>query len=272
MPDFDAWLIAWPPGGQVALHDHGASAGAIRVIEGALTEAVPWRDDGGQLCLARRELHGGTTLGFAPGHVHDVTNESGLHALSLHVYSPALTFMTQYDVTADGLVARDVCWSASGETDAGGSVRHRPPRRRTPEGAGQPVTRADGRRAAGRRTRRDRPGRPFATRRPARGGCPRHRHPPRAPARRGRRLWHRRRRRAQRARVAARSPQRPHPARGHRVTTNRSSWRARRGTPRVSPRRRSESSGSPGPPTWQEDFGPGRPGAPASGEPTVRAG
>ncbi len=118
MPDFDAWLIAWPPGGQVALHDHGASAGAIMVIEGALTEAVPWRDEdeGGQLCLARRALHGGTTLGFAPGHVHDVTNESGLHALSLHVYSPALTFMTQYDMTADGLVARDVCWSASGET------------------------------------------------------------------------------------------------------------------------------------------------------------
>ncbi len=116
MPDFDAWLIAWPPGGQVALHDHGASAGAILVIEGALTEAVPWRDESGQLCLARRALHGGTTLGFAPGHVHDVTNESGLHALSLHVYSPALTFMTQYDMTADGLVAREVCWSASGET------------------------------------------------------------------------------------------------------------------------------------------------------------
>jgi hypothetical protein len=123
MPDFDAWLIAWPPGGQVALHDHGASAGAIMVIEGALTEAVPWRDEDGQLCLARRALHGGTTLGFAPGHVHDVTNESGLHALSLHVYSPALTFMTQYDMTADGLVAREVCWSASGETSRASASR-----------------------------------------------------------------------------------------------------------------------------------------------------
>ncbi len=117
-PDFDAWLIAWPPGGRVALHDHGASAGAIRVMEGALTESVPWRGDGGKLCLARRELVGGTTLGFAPGHVHDVTNESGRHALSLHVYSPALTFMTQFDMTPDGLVARDVYWSASGETTA----------------------------------------------------------------------------------------------------------------------------------------------------------
>ncbi len=122
-PDFDAWLIAWPPGGHVALHDHGASAGAIRVMEGALTESVPLRGDGGKLRLARRELVGGTTLGFAPGHVHDVTNESGLHALSLHVYSPALTFMTQYDMTPEGLVARDVYWSASGETPAASTSR-----------------------------------------------------------------------------------------------------------------------------------------------------
>jgi uncharacterized cupin superfamily protein len=116
-PDFDAWLIAWPPGGQVALHDHGVSAGAVGVIEGALTEAVPWRDDAGRLCLARRELQGGTTVGFAAGHVHDVANESDRYALSLHVYSPALTYMTKYDVTADRLVARDVSWTVLGETD-----------------------------------------------------------------------------------------------------------------------------------------------------------
>jgi Cysteine dioxygenase type I len=119
-PSFDAWLIAWPAGGQVALHDHGPSAGAISVIEGILTEAVPWRDETGHLSLESRELHGGTTLGFAPGHVHDVTNESDGYALSLHVYSPALTVMRRYDMMGECLVAREVCWvAASGEAADG---------------------------------------------------------------------------------------------------------------------------------------------------------
>ena len=102
-PDFDAWLIAWPSGGKVELHDHGNSTGAVSVISGALVEAVPWRDDTGRLSLVRHELQAGATLGFGAGHVHDVTNESDEHALSLHVYSPALTSMTFYEVAGDQL-------------------------------------------------------------------------------------------------------------------------------------------------------------------------
>jgi hypothetical protein len=113
-PDFDAWLIAWPKGGKVELHDHGASTGAVSVISGALVEAVPRHDDAGRLTLVRHELRAGATLGFGAGHVHDVTNESDEHALSLHVYSPALTSMTFYQLTEDELVVRDVAWSADG--------------------------------------------------------------------------------------------------------------------------------------------------------------
>lgn len=114
-PDFDAWLIAWPSGGRVELHDHGPSRGAVSVISGALVEAVPRRDDTGRLSLVRRELHAGTTLGFRAGHVHDVTNESDGHALSLHVYSPALTAMTFYEVAREQqLVVRDVVWTDDG--------------------------------------------------------------------------------------------------------------------------------------------------------------
>jgi predicted metal-dependent enzyme (double-stranded beta helix superfamily) len=113
-PDFDAWLIAWPRGGKVELHDHGVSTGAVSVISGALVEAVPRRDDSGRLTLVRHELGAGATLGFGAGHVHDVTNESDEHALSLHVYSPALTSMTFYELTEDHLVVRDVAWSTDG--------------------------------------------------------------------------------------------------------------------------------------------------------------
>ena len=123
-PDFDAWLIAWPKGGKVELHDHGTSTGAVSVISGALVEAVPRRDDAGRLTLVRHELQAGATLGFGAGHVHDVTNESDEHALSLHVYSPALTSMTFYELTEDRLVVRDVAWSAdgSGEFEHGKAV------------------------------------------------------------------------------------------------------------------------------------------------------
>jgi hypothetical protein len=113
-PDFDAWLIAWPSGGKVELHDHGDSTGAVSVISGALVEAVPWRDDTGRLSLERHELRAGATLGFGAGHVHDVTNESAHHALSLHVYSPALTSMTFYEVAGEQLVVREVAWSDDG--------------------------------------------------------------------------------------------------------------------------------------------------------------
>ena len=113
-PDFDAWLIAWPSGGRVELHDHGDSTGAVSVISGALVEAVPWRDDTGRLSLVRHELQTGATLGFDAGHVHDVTNESEHHALSLHVYSPALTSMTFYEVAGEQLVVREVAWSDDG--------------------------------------------------------------------------------------------------------------------------------------------------------------
>jgi hypothetical protein len=107
-PDFDAWLIAWPSGVKVELHDHGSSTGALSVISGSLVESVPSRDDAGRLALVRHDLYAGATLGFGAGHVHDVVNESEGHALSLHIYSPGLTSMTFYDVEGDRLVVRGV--------------------------------------------------------------------------------------------------------------------------------------------------------------------
>ena len=116
-PDFDAWLIAWPTGGKVELHDHGASSGAVRVISGTLVEAVPRRDEEGRLGLVHNERRAGTTLGFGTGHVHDVTNEAGEVALSLHVYSPALTTMTFFDLEDDHLVAKGLRWAYDGSEE-----------------------------------------------------------------------------------------------------------------------------------------------------------
>jgi hypothetical protein len=116
-PDFDAWLIAWPRRGKVELHDHGTSGGALSVISGSLVESVPWRDDTGRLSLVHKELRAGTTLGFGPGHVHDVTNEAAEHALSLHVYSPALTSMTSFGLVGNRLVPQGLRWAYDGSEE-----------------------------------------------------------------------------------------------------------------------------------------------------------
>ena len=39
-PDFEAWVIGWPPGGAIELHDHGESSGAVVVAQGGLLEVV----------------------------------------------------------------------------------------------------------------------------------------------------------------------------------------------------------------------------------------
>jgi len=111
--DFDAWLIAWPGGTAAELHDHGGSRGALHVINGSLVETIPWREEGGEVTLARREVHSGVTLAFGAGHVHDVRNEAVVHALSLHVYSPPLASMTYYDRFGDRLMPRENGWVPS---------------------------------------------------------------------------------------------------------------------------------------------------------------
>lgn len=35
---FEAWVVAWPVGGAIELHDHGSSGGAVVIARGALRE------------------------------------------------------------------------------------------------------------------------------------------------------------------------------------------------------------------------------------------
>jgi hypothetical protein len=107
-PGFEAWLLGWPVGEGIELHDHGSSSGALIVVEGMLletyVEASGWLRPGAR--LKHRRLVGGDAVAFGPDHIHDVVNGGGRQALSIHVYSPRLRSMTFYENTADrGLAA-----------------------------------------------------------------------------------------------------------------------------------------------------------------------
>ncbi len=97
-PGWEAYLITWPSGHGVELHDHGGSTGAVAVVEGALVELVaPRRRAGYRPRPARVDLAVGSVR-RVPGHrVHDVVNVAAAPATSIHVYAPALSTMTFYD-------------------------------------------------------------------------------------------------------------------------------------------------------------------------------
>jgi predicted metal-dependent enzyme (double-stranded beta helix superfamily) len=104
--EFEAWLLGWPVGEGIELHDHGSSSGALVVVEGTLLEtyiqASDWVRPSGRL----RRLPEGALVSFGPDHIHDVVNGGARQALSIHVYSPRLRSMTFYENRPDrGLAA-----------------------------------------------------------------------------------------------------------------------------------------------------------------------
>jgi Cysteine dioxygenase type I len=100
-PAYEAWVICWPSGGSLDLHDHGGSAGAFSVVSGQLDELTV---EGGATVM--RTYAAGETAGFGASRVHAVANRGSGVATSVHVYSPPLSSMVYYENDeAGGLVA-----------------------------------------------------------------------------------------------------------------------------------------------------------------------
>ena len=94
---YEVWVIYWPTGGALDLHDHGGSAGALAVVAGCLDEA---HLEHGR--MVERQLAPGDSVGFSARHVHTVANRSSEPATSVHVYSPPLGPMGFYERGDDG--------------------------------------------------------------------------------------------------------------------------------------------------------------------------
>jgi hypothetical protein len=98
------WLLSWLPEQGTPLHDHGTSAGAFAVVRGTLTErVVAARRDG--VRETGDHLTPGRVRHFGPHYVHQVTNHGLEPAVSVHVYTPALSWMNTYAIE-DGALLR----------------------------------------------------------------------------------------------------------------------------------------------------------------------
>jgi hypothetical protein len=99
--DVEVWVIHWPAGGRLQLHDHGGSSGAFWVVGGTLEERYLTDDRS----LAHRRIGATSGAGFGPRYVHDVRNGGTAPATSVHAYSPPMPGMTFYRTSPSGLVA-----------------------------------------------------------------------------------------------------------------------------------------------------------------------
>ena len=97
----DVWLLCWTPQNDTGWHDHDISSGAVRVVQGALTESNP--RIGGEPAV--RVVAAGEAFSFGPDHIHRLTGEQA-RSVSIHAYSPPLWRLGQYAITDDGVMRR----------------------------------------------------------------------------------------------------------------------------------------------------------------------
>jgi quercetin dioxygenase-like cupin family protein len=84
--DVEVWLLGWPAGQATPAHDHGGSAVALTVVEGALTEECL---DPTIWTTGRRTTWGaGQTTVFPPDHVHVLGAAGDRPAVAVHAWSP----------------------------------------------------------------------------------------------------------------------------------------------------------------------------------------
>jgi predicted metal-dependent enzyme (double-stranded beta helix superfamily) len=98
--DHEIWLLSWLPGQQTGFHDHGEARGSFAVARGELRETLA---QPGRSRARNRRASAGSVTTFGARHLHNVSNAATVPAISVHAYSPPLTAMRRYEMTATGL-------------------------------------------------------------------------------------------------------------------------------------------------------------------------
>jgi hypothetical protein len=97
----DVWLLCWTDENDTGWHDHDTSSGAVRVVQGTLTEANP--RIGGQPFV--RSVGAGESFSFGPDHIHRLSGAQN-RSVSIHAYSPPLWRLGVYAIDDDGVMRR----------------------------------------------------------------------------------------------------------------------------------------------------------------------
>jgi predicted metal-dependent enzyme (double-stranded beta helix superfamily) len=103
---FEVWVIGWPPGGAIELHDHGGSGGAVVVADGELVEMAVAEDRRGVFSTTSTVLPASASVTFGVDHIHEMVNLAPGPAISVHVYARRLTTMTYYELRNELLETR----------------------------------------------------------------------------------------------------------------------------------------------------------------------
>jgi hypothetical protein len=99
----DLWVICWMRGNDTGFHDHDVSRGAVAVVAGEIVEERLVL--GGPPRVRRHPAGGG--FDFDASHVHRMSQDSLVPAVSIHAYSPPLWRMGTYAVGPDGTLRRE---------------------------------------------------------------------------------------------------------------------------------------------------------------------
>ena len=97
-PQHEVWLLSWLSGQGTDLHDHGPASGAFAIAAGTLTERVVATKPEATVVEVTRELGVGRCRAFGPHYIHQVTNTGAVPAVSVHIYTPALSVMNRYQL------------------------------------------------------------------------------------------------------------------------------------------------------------------------------
>jgi hypothetical protein len=97
----DIWLLCWTRRNDTGWHDHDISAGAVRVVQGAINEHNP--RIGGNHHLAT--IPAGQSFRFGSEHIHRLTGATD-DTVTIHAYSPPLWRLGRYSIDGDGLMRR----------------------------------------------------------------------------------------------------------------------------------------------------------------------
>lgn len=97
----EGMIARWNPGVPCAVHDHGNSAGAVRVLAGSGTHRQ-YHVTGGQLHLVAEDpIVPGDILQCGPTFVHAMASSAHEELVTLHLYGPSIPYMIVWDVPND---------------------------------------------------------------------------------------------------------------------------------------------------------------------------